>query len=286
MIRKIKMLLRREILFCDFGPTCYAISENKEIFKRHIKNLFSKVNYSKTQKPQKLKNVITQNSVPLIKKGKGIDPALQYNKAENIQIASDKMNGIEILPGEIFSFWELVGNPSRRNGFKEGRVLQRGKLIGGIGGGLCNLANSIHRLVLHSPLEVVEFHSHSDALAPDGDVRVPFSSGTSVTYNYLDYRFKNNTDQPFQLFLWNADEKLHAELRADKELPHSYRIVEEGHHFAKEGDKYFRISKIYKETIDKKTQKVVDKKLVLDNHSEVMYDYSQINMNVAQYVSS
>lgn len=71
----------------------------------------------------------------------------------------------------------------------------------GLGGGLCNLGNTIHLLVLHSPLTVTEFHSHSDALAPDHGKRVPFSSGTSVSYNYIDYRFKNNTDQNVQLLL-------------------------------------------------------------------------------------
>lgn len=277
-MHKIKMLLKRELLFCDLGPRCYAISESKEIFKRHIKNKFSKVNYSISLLNEKLEHMIAEFKTPLIKKGKGIDPALQYNKAKNIQLACDKLNGIEIKPGQIFSFWKLVGNPSKRNGYLEGRILKRGVLTGGIGGGLCNLANIIHRLVLQSPLKVVEFHSHSDALAPDGPVRVPFSSGTSVTYNYLDYRFENTTKQTFQLMLWCEDEHLFAELRTDKEVPYTYKIVEEDHRFIKEGTKYFRKSKIYKETNDKITQKLIDKELVLDNSSEVMYDYSLINL--------
>lgn len=53
-------------------------------------------------------------------------------------------------------------------------------------------------------------------------------------------------------------------------------MKEENHHFRKEEGKYYRISKIYKITIDKKSKKEIDKKLVLDNHSEVMYDYSLI----------
>lgn len=50
--------------------------------------------------------------------------------------------------------------------------------------------------------------------------------------------------------------------------------MEEGHYFQQEGDKYYRVSKIYKETLDGDT--VVAKELVLDNHSEVMYDYGLI----------
>ncbi len=59
-----------------------------------------------------------------------------------------------------------------------------------MGGGLCNLANTINLLVLHSPLEITEFHTHSDALAPDDGERIPLKDGTCVGYNYIDYRFK------------------------------------------------------------------------------------------------
>ena len=130
--------------------------------------------------------------------------------------------------------------------------------------------------MLHSPLEVTEFHSHSDALAPDAGKRVPFSSGTSVSYNYIDYRFKNNTDQNLQLCIWCEGEMLHAELRSERDFPWRYELVEEDHHFRKEKEKYYRISRIYKVTIDKESGEILKKELVLDNHSEVMYDYDLI----------
>ena len=103
--------------------------------------------------------------------------------------------------------------------------------------------------MLHSPLTVTEFHSHSDALAPDHGKRVPFSSGTSVSYNYIDYRFKNNTDQNVQLLLWCENGKLCGELRSEREFPHYYEIIEENHHFHKEKEKFFRISQIYRNVI-------------------------------------
>lgn len=270
------MLRKKKILFCDINPTCYAISQQKEICKRHLKNLGKNTKYAKIKEKQKLPILISSYSSNLIKRGKGIDLRLQENKAVNIMLASNKINGILIRPGEEFSFWKTVGKATKKKGYKDGRVLIGGKLRPGTGGGLCNLANTIHLLVLHSPLEVTEFHSHSDALAPDEGKRVPFSSGTSVNYNYIDYRFKNNTDQNMQLCVWCENDKLYGELRGEKEFPNGYYLEEENHHFHKEGDKYFRISKIYKITIDKKSEEIVDKTLVRDNHSEVMYDYSQI----------
>jgi vancomycin resistance protein VanW len=132
---------------------------------------------------------------------------LQYNKAVNIDIAGKRINGIVIRPGEVFSFWRTVGRTTKAKGYLPGRIIEGGELKPGIGGGLCNLGNTVHLLGLHSPLDVTEVHHHSDALAPDHGKRVPFSSGTSVSYNYLDLRFKNNTDQAFQLMTWCQDEK-------------------------------------------------------------------------------
>lgn len=270
------MFWNKDKLFCDINPTCYAISLKKEILKRHLKDLKSREHFARTIRSDKLPNVISSHSSRLIKKGKGIDPTLQENKAVNIDLACQKLNGLVIHPGEVFSFWKTVGKTTKKKGYRDGRVIHGNKLRPGLGGGLCNLANTIHLLVLHSPLNVTEFHSHSDALAPDEGKRVPFSAGTSVSYNNIDYRFKNTTDQDIQLLVWCADGKLHGELRSLREFPWCYDLVEENHHFKKEGEKYYRISRIYKRTLDRSTGNTLEKKLVLDNHSEVMFDYTLI----------
>lgn len=270
------MLWKKDMLFCDINPACYAISMQKEILKRHIQNICSREKLARTVSQEKLPNLVSAGSSHLIKRGPGIDPILQENKAVNIELAGSAINGIVIYPGEVFSFWRLVGNTTKRKGYKEGRVIEKNRIKPGMGGGLCNLANTIHRVILHSPLEVVEFHSHSDALAPDEGERIPFSSGTSINYNNRDYRFRNNTEQPVQLLVWCAEETLYVELRSECEYPWTYRLVEENHHFAQEGGKYYRISQIYKETLERGSEEVLERTMVRDNHSEVMYDYSLI----------
>lgn len=263
-------------LFCDINPTCYKISEKKEICKRHIQNLKSKETFSAQQKTEKLPVKLWEHSSHLIKRGKGIDPVLQENKAINIRLACQKLNGMIIKPGEVFSFWKAVGKTSRRKGYKDGRVIVGNKVLPGIGGGLCNLGHTVHILALHSPLKVTEFHSHSDALAPDGKVRIPFATGTSISYNNLDLRFKNETDQNLQLCLWCDEDNLYGELRCEKPVSQIYEIVEEDHHFKKKNDKYYSISKIYKVTKDKGSNQETDRRLILDNKSQVMYDYDMI----------
>ncbi|MDE7295533.1 MAG: HAD-IIIA family hydrolase [Oscillospiraceae bacterium] len=267
---------KKRKLFCEINPFCYMLSEKKGILQRHVRDILSRENFAKTVISEKLPCVISRKSSGLIKRGKDIDIRLQENKAENIRLACKRLNGLVIHPGEVFSFWRTIGSTTKRKGYKDGRVIIGGRLVAGIGGGLCNLGSLINLLVLDSPLEVTEFHTHSDALAPDNGKRVPLGSGTSVSYNYIDYRFRNNTDQNVQLLLWCDEEKLYGELRSEKEFTECFKLVEEDHHFRKEDGKYYRISKIYKVTSDRATGETLDKKLVLDNHSEVMFDYDLI----------
>lgn len=264
--------------FCDLGPFAYAISVRKQIIVRHIHNFLHKENYATTRQEAPMPALIHAYSCNMIKRGPGIDLKLQVNKAENIRLACKRMNQLVIRPGESFSFWHYVGKTSRKNGFAEGRVIVNGKLVAGTGGGLCNLANAIHLLAMHSPLTMTELHHHSDALAPDPDgKRTPYSAGTSVNYNYLDLRFRNDTGQPVQLLAWCEGDELHAELRTTQEYPYTYRIVEEDHHFHKsESGEYYRLSKIYRETIARPTGEVVKKELKWDNRSKVMFDPSLI----------
>ncbi len=266
-------------LFCEINPICYKISVFKERTKRNIKNKLEKNKFATVKLDKELPNIVKSHTSILLRKLHNVDMQLQINKKTNLEIASKKINGLIIHPNEIFSFWYLIGNVSSKDGYKEGLVIKKNGFTSDIGGGLCQLANMIHYLVLNSPLEVVELHHHSDALFPDDRRRVPFGTGTSVFNNYLDYRFKNNTNQDIQLLLWIEDDVLCGELRSEKEFPYRYKLIEENHHFKKEKDKYYRISQVYRIVIDKLSNKEIKKELILDNHSEVMYDYNLIPEN-------
>lgn len=263
-------------LFCDLGPWAYKISVKKEILKRHIKNQLSDVKIAKDKSDTPLPYLLKEHSSLLIRRLHGVDLTLQENKVGNIRLVCEKINGLIIHPGETFSFWLTVGKPSERKGYKEGLFIVRGKVESGIGGGLCQMGNLIHYMVLNSPLEVTELHHHSDALFPDEKRRVPFGTGTSVSYNYIDYRFQNTTEGDVQLLTWIEEGELHGELRSTLDVPYRYELTEENHHFKEENGEYYRISQVYKLTIGKLTDKVIKKELILNNHSKVMYDYALI----------
>lgn len=268
-------MAKQRRLFCEIHPFFYYLSGQKQILSRTLTNFKQKKSFASLKSPTPLPCLIYKVSSKLIKTGPGVDPVLQYNKADNIRLASEKIDGIIIRPNEEFSWWHLVGKTNRKNGYKKGRLIEQGKVIGGYGGGLCNLANTINLLILHSPLTISEFHMHTDALSPDMGKRVPLANGTSIMYNYLDYRFINTTTQDFQLKLYLDNTYSYGELRAQTALDHHYDIIEEDLHYKQVDGKYYRKSMIYKLTLDKDNT-VIAKDLIVKNNSEVMFDYNLI----------
>lgn len=264
-------------LFCEYGPLAYKISLFKEARKKDLKDLIQGKKFAKKRQKENFEYIWKGDTKVLLRKLHGVDMNLQKNKVVNLKLASKKIDGIIVNPGEEFSFWNLVGNATKRKGYVEGLVISNSKMKTGVGGGLCQMANMIHWLVLHTPLTVTELHHHSDALFPDEKRRVPFGTGTSISYKALDYRFKNTTPYPIQIRIWLDDKFLYGEIRSNVELKEKYKIVEEDNYYAKDIDgKFYRNSKVYRIIMDKETHEEKKKELILNNHSQVMYDYDLI----------
>lgn len=268
---------KRRKLFCEYGPLAYNISICKEALKKDVEDyIVKRYKIAKKKSYNNLEYLWKGDAKVLLRKLHGVDMQLQINKTKNLEIAGKKVDGIIVMPGEVFSLWNLVGKTSKRKGYVEALTVSDSELGTGIGGGLCQLGNLIHYLVLHTDLEVVEKHHHSDALFPDEKRRVPFGTGTSIAYKRLDYKFKNTTNYPVQLRIWQDDVMIYGEIRSTVPIDYKYKLVEEGHHFAMEDGIFYRISKVYRIKYDKKTNKEIKKELILNNHSRVMYDYSLI----------
>jgi VanW family protein len=268
---------KKRKLFCEYGPIAYKISLFKEAKKKDLIDLKNGKKFAKKKSKENFEYIWKGDAKVLLRKLEGVDMQLQKNKVKNLQLASKKIDGIIIKPGEEFSFWNLVGNATKRKGYLEGLVISNSQMKKGVGGGLCQMANMIHWLILHTPLEVIELHHHSDALFPDVKRRVPFGTGTSISYKALDYRFKNTTKYPIQIRVWLDDTFLYGEIRSTAPLKEKYKIIEEDNYYAKDEDGvFYRNSKVYRIITNKETNQEIKKELILNNHSKVMYDYNLI----------
>lgn len=212
------------------------------------------------------------HSTPLLRKLKGVDMYLQYNKITNLKIAAERMNGIILQPGETFSYWRLIGKPTKHKGYKKGLILFSGTFLPGVGGGLCQLSNLIYWMTLHTPLTIVERYRHSYDVFPDSNRTQPFGSGATCVYNYRDLMIRNDTSQPFQLKVWLTDTHLCGCWRMQNRAVETYRVYEKEHFIKRElFGKYSRHNTIYRKVFDLDGKEIADE-YITENHALMMYE--------------
>ncbi len=228
--------------------------------------------YAAVRVPDPLPFRADRHSSLLIRKLGDTDPQLQVNKITNLKIAVSCMDGVLIRPGETFSFCKLVGKPTRRRGFVDGLELCRGEARSGIGGGICQIANLLHWLVLHSPLTVVERSQHSFDPFPDEGRIIPFGTGAAIFYNYVDYQFENLTPWTFQIRLWLTEKTLEGDLRCSDELEHKYRVIEKNHAFLKIAGNFYRTNEIWRKKTRKCESIAESEELITRNFALLKYE--------------
>lgn len=260
-------------LFCELCPLTYEISRQKCIISRHIRNFTSKEKFAKAKSPLPLPYEIYSHSSFMRRKLGTVDMVLQENKVFNLSLAVPSVNGVLIHPGEIFSFWNLVGNTTLAKGYKTGLAIKMGRPSQDVGGGMCQFTNLIHWMVLHTPLTIIERHQHDQLdLFPDFKRKVPFGLGTSIVYNYFDYQFKNNTTATYQILICLTEENLCGEIRSNESQSYQYKIYTEDEFFSKEEDGVYRNGEVFREKIDTNSNVCIERTLLQRNHAKVTYD--------------
>jgi vancomycin resistance protein VanW len=197
--------------------------------------------------------------------------ALQHNKVVNLRLASMRTDGVLVRPGETFSFNKVVGNCTRRKGYLVGMRLSNGDALAGVGGGICQLANLLHWMFLHSPLTVVERSEHSFDPFPDKNRVLPWGVGCSIVWNYVDLVVRNDTDVTFQLRTWLDEKHLRGELRADRAVVYSYQVEARNEEFVRVGERVWRRNEIWRTLVDRRSGDAVGEELVKRNCAVVKY---------------
>ncbi len=174
-----------------------------KVWLRFGKDLFNGTNKRFARQPG------AANDLPaVISIQQSIKPqASSANKVHNISIAISKLNGVCIQPGQVLSFWHLVGSPSEKNNYQKSRSIVAGKLEAETGGGLCQLSGLIYFLSLQAGLTVQERHAHSLDIYRDEERFTPLGSDATVAYGYKDLRLRNDLPFPVQ-FKFTVTENL------------------------------------------------------------------------------
>lgn len=120
--------------------------------------------------------------------------ASNYNRTTNLMLASNKINGTVLMPGETFSYNRVVGERTISAGYKEAPIYVEGRVEDGLGGGICQITSTLYNAVVYANLEITQRTNHQ--FVPS---YVSASRDATVVYGALDFQFKNNRNYPIKL---------------------------------------------------------------------------------------
>lgn len=121
------------------------------------------------------------------------DPS-NKNRSNNIAISAEKIDGTIVLPGETFSYNQVVGERTIAAGYKEAGAYAGGKVVQDVGGGICQTSSTLYNAVLYANLEIVDRSNHQFLTS-----YVSAGRDATVAWGSIDFQFKNNRSYPIKI---------------------------------------------------------------------------------------
>jgi len=118
----------------------------------------------------------------------------EVQRTENVRLSAELIDNTILMPGQEFSYNNIVGERSIERGFKVAKVYQGGQIVDGLGGGICQTSSTLYNAVLLADLEVTERKNHSLSVA-----YVKLGRDATVSYGAIDFKFKNNMQTPIKI---------------------------------------------------------------------------------------
>jgi vancomycin resistance protein YoaR len=116
------------------------------------------------------------------------------NRRHNVARAAAAVDGFVLMPGDVFSYNEVLGPRTEEAGYRTAPVIREGKLVPGTGGGACQLSSTLYQVALRAGLETVRRSHHSRPVH-----YTPAGLDATVVYGLIDLKFRNNTQHPMVL---------------------------------------------------------------------------------------
>lgn len=245
-------------------------------FKRFMQWYLSGIRYATTRLNEhngndRFEHAMARNQSLIMRELRNVDMWMQINKIKNLELAIDQLAGLVLKPGETMSIWRLIGRPSKRKGYLPGMVLVNGEMRSGYGGGLCQLSNLVYWMTLHTELTVTERFRHQYDVFPDSNRTIPFGSGATIAYNYIDLQIRNDTNHDYYLCLKLTATHLIGEWHCTVPPQFRYEIFEKNHYITQHSSgKYLRHNQIWRNKLTYEGVCIAEE-CVAENHAIMMY---------------
>lgn len=115
----------------------------------------------------------------------------EEDRAVNVELAAQRINGIVVQPGESFSFSNSIMSRTLENGYVVAPSFASGRVVSSVGGGICQVSSTLYVTMLLSSIPATERYPHS--LTVD---YVPKGLDSAIVEGMKDLRFRNPFDYP------------------------------------------------------------------------------------------
>ena len=133
-------------------------------------------------------------------------------RSNNIRLAAASVDGLILLPGEVFSYNEALGERTAARGYGEASAYSFGRIVEEVGGGICQLSSELYMCCLLADMEIVERTNHAYYQS-----YVPYGFDATVSWGGPDFRFRNSGDYPLKIQAKVTGGALSVELWGTKE---------------------------------------------------------------------
>ncbi|SDP00575.1 Vancomycin resistance protein YoaR, contains peptidoglycan-binding and VanW domains [Paenibacillus sp. yr247] len=116
-------------------------------------------------------------------------PTSGEGRIHNIRSTAASIQDLLMAPGEIFDYSKIIEQTEAQFGYKEAPVILNGKLVPGIGGGICQVSTTLYNAVLRSGLDIVERRNHSLPVS-----YVTLGQDATFASGFINFKFRNSTD--------------------------------------------------------------------------------------------
>ncbi len=181
------------------------------------------------------------------------------NRNSNIRNASQRLNGIILMPGDTVSFNDTVGERTVREGFKVAGIYLNGRHDTGIGGGICQVSTTLYNAALLGGVSVVKRRNHSMPVP-----YVPVGRDAAVNYGVIDLELRNDGPEPIALSSTYENGRITFRILGKKDPSVTMEIVREGYSSWARGEK-----RVADSSLPPGTQKVIEKGS--DGHAVTTY---------------
>ena len=109
----------------------------------------------------------------------------------NLKVAASHLNGYVLKPGVEFSFNDVVGERTEKQGYKVAHVITAGEMVDGLAGGTCQISTTLFAASFFSGLDIVKQTPHSRP-----SVYATLGLDATVVYPTTDLKLRNSYDFP------------------------------------------------------------------------------------------